>query len=121
MTSKHLKKSNELFAQNGGNFLKPLNIIKQKNNDRVVIIYDSDWNPHNDIQVSASLTARLIIFNTRGRTDPSERLSARDTVKHSWFEGLSLKMLRKRQIKAPWIPKGGEGEKAELRRKRECL
>ena len=45
--------------------------------------------------------------------DPSERLSARDTVKHSWFEGLSLKMLRKRQIKAPWIPKGGEGEKAE--------
>ena len=40
-----------------------------------VIIYDSDWNPHNDIQVSASLTARLIIFDTRGRTDPSEILS----------------------------------------------
>ena len=44
-----------------------------------VIIYDSDWNPHNDIQVSsASLTGRLIfITGGRGRakTGPSERLS----------------------------------------------
>jgi len=45
--------------------------------------------------------------------DPSERLAARDVLGHSWFEGLSLKRLRKRQIKAPWIPPGGEGETAK--------
>lgn len=45
--------------------------------------------------------------------DPSERMSARDLLGHAWFEGLSLKRLRKRQIKAPWIPPGGEGEKAK--------
>jgi len=45
--------------------------------------------------------------------DPYERLGAREVLEHSWFEGLSLKLLRKRQIKAPWIPPGGEGEKAD--------
>jgi len=45
--------------------------------------------------------------------DPSKRMAARDILGHSWFEGLSLKRLRKRQIKAPWIPPGGEGETAE--------
>jgi serine/threonine protein kinase len=45
--------------------------------------------------------------------DPSKRMGVRDILGHSWFEGLSLKRLRKRQIRAPWIPPGGKGETAE--------
>lgn len=45
--------------------------------------------------------------------DPDKRLDAKGILNHAWFEGLSLKHLRKRQIRAPWIPPGGEGETAE--------
>jgi len=45
--------------------------------------------------------------------DPDKRLDAKGVLSHAWFEGLSLKWLRKRQIRAPWIPPGGEGETAE--------
>eukprot|EP00531_Pseudo-nitzschia_arenysensis_P017130 CAMPEP_0116115964 /NCGR_PEP_ID=MMETSP0329-20121206/785_1 /TAXON_ID=697910 /ORGANISM="Pseudo-nitzschia arenysensis, Strain B593" /LENGTH=1188 /DNA_ID=CAMNT_0003609427 /DNA_START=62 /DNA_END=3628 /DNA_ORIENTATION=- len=45
--------------------------------------------------------------------DPDKRMKAKDILKHGWFEGLSLDMMRKRQVKAPWIPPGGEGENTE--------
>lgn len=36
-----------------------------------VIIYDSDWNPHNDIQVCVSLTSCLCPFSTNSYTPGS--------------------------------------------------
>jgi len=45
--------------------------------------------------------------------DPDKRLKANGVLKHGWFEGLSLDLMRKRQVQAPWIPPGGEGETAE--------
>ena len=45
--------------------------------------------------------------------DPDKRLNAKGILKHGWFEGLSLQKMRKRQVRAPWIPPGGEGETAE--------
>jgi len=45
--------------------------------------------------------------------DPEKRMDAKSVLKDAWFEGVSLKRLRKRHIRAPWIPAGGEGEFAE--------
>jgi len=45
--------------------------------------------------------------------DPAKRIDAKGILQHDWFAGLSLDRLRKRQIRAPWIPEGGEGEHAE--------
>jgi len=45
--------------------------------------------------------------------DPNKRLDAKGVLEQPWFEGLSLKRLRRRQVRAPWIPPGGEGENAE--------
>ena len=45
--------------------------------------------------------------------DPDKRLKANGVLKHGWFEGLSLDLMRKRKVQAPWIPAGGEGETAD--------
>merc|ERR1712194_231696 len=45
--------------------------------------------------------------------DPDKRLTAKAVLKHGWFEGLSLQRMRKRQVRAPMIPPGGQGETAE--------
>jgi len=45
--------------------------------------------------------------------DPNKRLDAKGVLEQPWFEGLSLKRLRRRQVRAPYIPPGGEGETAE--------
>ena len=36
--------------------------------------------------------------------DPRERIRMQGVLEHPWFRGLSLKKLRARKIKAPWVP-----------------
>lgn len=61
---------------------------------------------HHSRQVRKLVDALLV-------KDPDKRMNAKGILKHSWFEGLSLQKMRKRQVRAPWIPPGGEGETAE--------
>jgi len=60
--------------------------------------------------------------------DPTKRLGmlkgrAKDVLEHEWFEGLSLKRLRAKKIKAPWIPgqekKEGDEEDYEVEMERQ--
>ena len=42
--------------------------------------------------------------------DPKLRITTKGIIEHAWYEGLSLKKLRARKIKAPWKPSGGEDD-----------